>query len=197
MSAILSRLAGRRSVNAYTRACRVGVDSCAASSALLKGHDEYSDMVSSGWRLSVWCLVLVVSLSLMWSIGQGLAQSYKVDTNASSALTKYLRENRLPLVGAQVLTDGAIVTRIVLYGFVATEFGKSDAARKALAYVDQQMRTGTVEPVVENRIEVRPEIARMRSSAAPASSDISHESLDQVLNDIARYGVKMVNGEPE
>lgn len=80
--------------------------------------------------------------------------------------------------------------RIVLYGFVATEFGKNDAASKALAYIKNETRAGALAPPIENRIEVRPEIARMKpqtaTAAAPASSS---ESLDQVLNDIDRFGV--------
>ncbi len=154
-------------------------------------------MAGHSWLSSPWRLILVLSPFLMSPIGWSFAQSYRVDNSASSALTNYLRHNRLPLVGAQVLTDGVSVRRIVLYGFVASEFGKNDAAQKALAYVTHQIQAETVAPAVENRIEVRPEIARMRSNAMPASSNISHESLDQVLNDIARYGVRIVNGESD
>src|SRR5437899_792179 len=58
--------------------------------------------------------------------GASFAQSYKVDTSDTQSLTSYLRQHRLPLVGAQVLTNGAGDRRIVLYGFVATQFGKND-----------------------------------------------------------------------
>jgi hypothetical protein len=121
-----------------------------------------------------------------------LAQSYKVDTADSQSLTTYLRQHRLPLVGAQVLSDSTGNRRIVLYGFVATEFGKNDAAAKALAYVKNEGRTGMPAPQVENRIEVRPEIARMKpQNATAAASASANESLDQVLNDIERFGVTM------
>jgi hypothetical protein len=87
-----------------------------------------------------------------------------------------------------VLSDAAGERRIVLYGFVATEFGKNDAARKALAFVG---RPGETAPQVENRIEIRPEIAGMKALAAPAAPNSGAETLDQVLDDIDRYGVTM------
>jgi hypothetical protein len=121
------------------------------------------------------------------------AQNYKVDAADSQSLTTYLRQHRLPLVGAQVLGDAAGNRRVVLYGFVATEFGKNDAARKALAYVESGARAGTPVPQVENRIEIRPEIARMRTQTTTAgAADSRNESLDQVLDDIDHYGVTMV-----
>ena len=124
------------------------------------------------------------------------AQSYKVDAADSQSLTTYLRQHRLPLVGAQVLGDAAGNRRIVLYGFVATDFGKNDAANKALAYIQNSAQAGTAVPQVENRIEVRPEIARMKTHAAAAgTTDSGNESLDQVLDDIDRYGVTMAPGE--
>ena len=129
-----------------------------------------------------------------WFIGAAatFAQSYKVNAANSQSLTTYLRQHRLPLVGAQVLTDVAGNRRIVLYGFVATEFGKNDAARKALAYVESGMRAGTPVPQVENRIEIRPEIARMKTQATTAgAADSGNKSLDQVLDDIDRFGITM------
>jgi hypothetical protein len=121
------------------------------------------------------------------------AQSYKVDATDGQSLTTYLRQHRLPLVGAQVLGDVAGNRRIVLYGFVATEFGKNDAARKALAYVERGARAGTPAPQVENRIEIRPEIARMRTQATTAAVvNSGNESLDQVLDDINHFGVTMM-----
>ena len=124
------------------------------------------------------------------------AQSYKVDAADSQSLTTYLRQHRLPLVGAQVLGDAAGNRRIVLYGFVATDFGKNDAATKALVYIQNSAQAGTPVPQVENRIEVRPEIARMKTHAAAAgTTDSGNESLDQVLGDIDRYAVTMAPGE--
>jgi hypothetical protein len=118
------------------------------------------------------------------------AQTYLVDSASSQALTTYLREHRLPLAGAQVLSDAAGKRHIVLYGFVATDFGKNDAARKALSYLNAK------DLPVDNRIQVRPEIARMKPPGQPAPAvDPGAESLDQVLKDIDRYGVSIPPAE--
>jgi hypothetical protein len=136
-------------------------------------------------------LPLTVFVALLLPVYTVLAQSNKVDGPDSQSLTTYLRQHRLPLVGAQVLVDSSGNRRIVLYGFVATEFGKDDAARQALAYVGTSAHAGTSMPSIENRIEIRPEIARMNNNAAPGAGDAGHESLDQVLDEIDRFGITM------
>jgi hypothetical protein len=130
-------------------------------------------------------LIGTVLAAMLFGLARyALADSYKPEAKSSQDLTVYLRQHRLPLVGAQVLKDAAGDQRVVLYGFVATDFGKNDAARKARAY----LKSSDIE--IDNRIEVRPEIARMRPQAAPAMAGAAgNESLDQVLNDIDRYGV--------
>ena len=121
------------------------------------------------------------------------AQIYKVDGPDSQSLTTYLRQHRLPLVGAQVLEGSAGDMRIVLYGFVATQFGRNDAAHKALSYyAEYRARGETQTPSLENHIEIRPEIARMGTSPGTVRAPPSKKSLDEVLGEIDRYGVKMV-----
>lgn len=129
------------------------------------------------------------------------AQQYTVDRSASDNLTAYLRQHRLPLVAAQVLTAADGGRRLVLYGFVATDFGRKDAESKALAQL------GASAIPVENRIVVRPEIRELAahpnaSSAADGSSavggppatdsspSVSGKSFDQIVNEIQQYGVK-------
>jgi hypothetical protein len=115
------------------------------------------------------------------------AQQYAADVTQSQALTSYLRAHRLPLVGAQVLKNADGGERLMLYGFVATNYGKSDAQRKALDF----LHASGIE--VQNRIAVRPEIAKMKAPPAAsgeAAAAPGGESLDGVLDDIARYGVK-------
>ncbi|HJU29740.1 MAG TPA: hypothetical protein VJ718_11245 [Candidatus Binataceae bacterium] len=134
-------------------------------------------------------LIVVVALALP-AAQSALAQQYTVDAARSKALTSYLRRRRLPLVGAQVLKSADGGQRLLLYGFVATNHGKSDAQRKALAYLHAK------DIAVENRIAVRPELAKMKAPAPAAETRASEpsqeggESLDRVLDDIARYGVK-------
>jgi hypothetical protein len=142
---------------------------------------------------------IVVTGLPLWAV-RAFTQNYQVDASSSQALTAYLREHRLPLVGAQVLTDNTGERRIVLYGFVATDFGKNDAARKALDYINKEAQSSAAQ--VENRIEVRPDIARMSShtntageSAGAKAGNAGKESLDDILNDIDRYGVNVPAGE--
>jgi hypothetical protein len=134
-----------------------------------------------------------------------IAQSFTVDTTASEALTNYLRQNRLPLVGAQIGAASTGARRLVLYGYVATEVGKSDAENKAIAHL------GGTRPEVVNRIVIQPEIAKMKSSGHGESSGeastggvndyaasgvpsgaFAGQSLDHVIGDIQRYGIKSV-----
>lgn len=93
-------------------------------------------------------------------------RNYTPDTNESRALTEYLTQHKLPLVGAQVLKSPAGQRAVILYGFVGTNFGKSDAAAKARRYLGDSSLT------VENRINVRPELLASggsSSSTAPGS----------------------------
>jgi hypothetical protein len=134
------------------------------------------------------------------------AQNYTVDSAASDSLTAYLRKNRLPLVGAQVQTTPDGQKRLMLYGFVATDYGKQDAETKALAHLGGSGIT------VENRIAVRPEIDQLKphhhamSSASDAASspdqsqatqDSGNVSFDQVMDAIQRNGFKDPPGEED
>lgn len=79
---------------------------------------------------------------------------YQKDDAQSTALSSYLKDRRLPLVGAQVLRDPSTGKRVVvLYGFVATDFGKADATAKAQRFFKD------MPVVVDNRVIVNPEIA--------------------------------------
>ena len=143
-----------------------------------------------------------IAIALMATPPAAIAQDFTVDSAASEALTNYLRQNRLPLVGAQIGSASAGARRLVLYGYVATQFGKSDAESKAIAYL------GTPRPEVVNRIVIQPEIAKMKSGGQAGSpgdagagsvSDyaggaprgaFAGQSFDKVIDDIQRYGVK-------
>ena len=88
---------------------------------------------------------------------------YTNDTAQSGTLTSYLQSHRLPLVGAQVLTNNSGDQQIILYGFVASDFGKQDAADRARQYLHNPNA-----PVV-NRIAVRPELASGNGGSAPSA----------------------------
>jgi hypothetical protein len=155
-------------------------------------------------RLTPVCAI-IITIALLGVLRAAIAQTFTVDATASEALTNYLRQNRLPLVGAQIGTASTGARRLVLYGYVATEMGKRDAESKALAHL------GGTPPEVVNRIVIQPEIAKLKSgrqsgssgdagssgandyaaSGAPAGA-FAGQSLDHVIDDIQRYGIRSV-----
>jgi hypothetical protein len=92
------------------------------------------------------------------------ATGYSQDPSKSQALTSYLQQHRLPLVGAQVMENRSGDRAVVLYGFVATPFGKSDAANKARSFLKDPELT------VANRIDVRPELLSSSGSSQYSGS---------------------------
>ena len=94
--------------------------------------------------------------------GGSVPPGYTNDTSQSGTLTSYLQSHRLPLVGGQVLADSSGNQQVILYGFVASDFGRQDAADKARRYLHNPNV-----PVI-NRIAVRPELASGASGSAPA-----------------------------
>lgn len=95
----------------------------------------------------------IIPVSAVESSGAANSNAMAVDKDASRALTADLKRHRLPLVGAQVLRNPATGQRaVMLYGFVATDYGKSDAQRQAEDYVNDPAVD------VENRIIVNPQL---------------------------------------
>jgi hypothetical protein len=105
---------------------------------------------------------------------------YVADQSASTALTDYLKQHRLPLVGAQVLRNPNNGSRaVVLYGFVGSDYGKSDAQHQAEDFINDD----SVD--VDNRIRVNPELLSARGSAAegpPDSSDDPNQPAEASAN---------------
>jgi hypothetical protein len=97
-------------------------------------------------------------------------RGYRADQGESEALTHYLKAHRLPLVGAQVLDGPSGKHAVVLYGFVGTDFGKSDATAKAQRFLADPLI------VVDNRIKVRPELLASGGASAPRSSSPSGDA---------------------
>lgn len=102
--------------------------------------------------------------------GGAVPPGYTNDNSQSNALTGYLQKSRLPLVGAQVMTNASGNREVILYGFVATDFGKQDAVDKARRYL------GDPNVGVVNRIAVRPELLASGGSLAPSSSSAASSS---------------------
>src|SRR5260370_12078767 len=108
-------------------------------------------------RLGARCVIAIMA-ALFLSAAPAMAQQYTVDRKTSDALSAYLKDNRLPLVGAQVLRDTIGTRRLVLYGYVATQLGKDDAEQKAVKYLNS--------PGIQltNRIPINPEIRKTSST---------------------------------
>src|SRR6266851_201684 len=94
-------------------------------------------------------------------------RGYRADQGESQALTRYLKAHRLPLVAAQVLDGSGGKRAVVLYGFVGTDFGKSDADAKSQRFLAGQS------VLVDNRIKVRPELLASSGASVPRSSSSS------------------------
>lgn len=129
-----------------------------------------------------------------------VAQQYTVDRKTSDALSAYLKDNRLPLVGAQVLQDTSGTRRLVLYGYVATQLGKDDAEQKAVKYLNSPGIQ------VTNRIAINPEVGKMgragskrHGSRADRSAEPSPggETFDHVMDAIQRHGVQAAPGDAD
>src|SRR5260370_21815130 len=84
-------------------------------------------------RLVARCVIAIMA-ALFLSAAPAMAQQYTVDRKTSDALSAYLKDNRLPLVGAQVLQGASGTRRLVPYGYSATQMGKDNAAQKAVTY---------------------------------------------------------------
>jgi hypothetical protein len=81
-----------------------------------------------------------------------------IDSPQSQGLSDYLKHHSLPLVGAQVVTSSSGGKQVILFGFVASDFGKADAEQKARHY----LKDPTL--VVDNRIKISPELAGGKGS---------------------------------
>jgi len=134
-------------------------------------------------------------------------KGYTRDQSTSQALTDYLTQHKLPLVGAQVLKGPSGDRAVVLYGFTGTDFGKGDAASKTRKYLQDPA------VVVDNRIRVNPNLLTGNNSgAAPATgsggaavADNSPDPADnmpgadsyvQHQNDLQQYAQSQANGSP-
>ncbi len=108
------------------------------------------------------------------------AQNYVIDQGTSDALTRYLRMNELPMVTAEFSTSPGGAKQLILTGFVATQFGRTDAERIATGYLN--------DPSVNmvDQILLDPHVEDLRSSApagsAAAAGSQSPNSPDQLWN---------------
>lgn len=172
-------------------------------------HSAGYSSVRRNVRARAWLGVALMVCAIGWPICVAAqTQSATVDQGASQALMAYLKQNRLPLVGAQVTKDSSGARRVVLYGFVATDDGKQDAEQKALVFL------GTPKPTVDDRLVVKPELATMTgpqpsdaqpdaqpapgyNQAVPSGGGAAGNaiSFDSLYQQIQQYGIKSPPGE--
>lgn len=101
-----------------------------------------------------------------------------VDNSQSSALTNYLHTHQLPLVGARVLASNGGPRQAILYGYVATPFGKADALDKTRQWLNDSGAQ------VDNRIKIEPDLAGPAENPnVPPTAD----NLDPNNPDIQKY----------
>jgi hypothetical protein len=102
--------------------------------------------------------IAIVALCIMGSAGITSVQAASVDQTTSDAVTKYLHTHKLPMVGAQV-SNTSSGKQLMLYGFVATDFGKHDAETKSKAYLQNSSIA------IVNNIKVNPQIRNLKKHA--------------------------------
>ena len=98
----------------------------------------------------------------------------RVDQSQSTALTNYLKAHHLPLVGAQVLAAPDGEKQVILFGFVATDYGKGDAESKTRRYINNPAVT------VDNRIKIEPSLANSKSGGSSPSQSADGSSLSDI-----------------
>jgi hypothetical protein len=120
------------------------------------------------------CLIMMMSALL---VGFAIANCRAEPADPEdTTLSDYLHSQRLPLVEARMVTDADGYRAILLYGYVATPFGKRDAEDKVRDFMD--------DPDIEvtNRIRVTPELLTLghdnNSEAAAADDNGADESAD-------------------
>lgn len=126
-------------------------------------------------------LALASAISVIFAASSiARAQNYVIDQGTSDALTRYLRMNELPMVTAQFSTSPGGSKQLILSGFVATQFGRTDAERIATAYLNDPSVNMVDQILLDPHVEdMRP--AAPAGSAAAAGSQ-SPNSPDQLWN---------------
>ena len=103
-----------------------------------------------------------------------LSASTLTDSQLGQQMTDYFKGHRLPLVGAQAYTDSSGGRQVVLFGLVATSFGKSDAAQKATSLLNDPAIA------IVNRIRIDPTlIAANGAPEQPAQNADSNGAAEQ------------------
>jgi hypothetical protein len=136
----------------------------------------------------------VLLVAITFAAAAHAQTSSSADTDASKKLTSYFHTHRLPMVGAQVSNSDS-GRQVVLYGFVASDFGKRDAETKARHFMHGPIS-------IVNRIVVDPSVRKRMGSAQQSSSRADSDDVipnapkrapwEDQMDDLLRKG----NAEP-
>jgi hypothetical protein len=96
----------------------------------------------------------------------------KADDPASDPVCDYLHANRLPLVEARTIVNASGGRSVLLYGYVATDFGKLDAEEQTQDFMDDPDVT------IIDRIVVRPELLNVTPGNSNSSADGNEPAAD-------------------
>lgn len=107
---------------------------------------------------------------------QHFAGNAPVDSGQSQALTNYLHTHQLPLVGGRVLASNGGSRQVILYGYVATPFGRADAADKSRQFLNDSGAQ------VDNRIKIEPDLAANPGGNPPAVGSGSDQNNPDIQN---------------
>ncbi len=110
-------------------------------------------------RYSFALRVALVLTILLVGLRAAFAEHFTLDSATSGALTHHLHKNRLPLVGAQVLSADDGTRKVILYGYVATSKGRYDAEQRARDYL------GGGDMEVDNRVVIEPSVRKTHPPA--------------------------------
>lgn len=101
----------------------------------------------------------------------------RVDEVQSRALSNYLKGHHLPLVGAQVIPAADGRDQVILFGFVASPYGQTDAEGKTKKFLNDKS------VVIDNRIKVNSELANAGPSTPeplPPDQQLPPDQMDQL-----------------
>ena len=148
-------------------------------------------------RLRTQALVFADIVILAVTIAAGgvaRGQNYVIDQGTSDAITKYLHMNELPMVTAQFSTSPGGSKQLILSGFVATQFGRTDAERIATGYLNDPNVNMVDQILLDPHVEDLRPPAGSAAAANPPSSNSPNQLWDKTMQGIYRNGGQTPSG---
>ena len=148
-------------------------------------------------RLRTQALVFADIVILAVTIAAGgvaRGQNYVIDQGTSDAITKYLHMNELPMVTAQFSTSPGGRKQLILSGFVATQFGRTDAERIATGYLNDPNVNMVDQILLDPHVEDLRPPAGSAAAANPPSSNSPNQLWDKTMQGIYRNGGQTPSG---